>query len=213
MTDATLMQKLFGLAGALVASFTLSFAISPAFADPSIGKMAPDFIGVASDGKSYRLSDLRGKTVVLEWTNHECPFVGKHYGTGNMQALQKKATGDGVMWLSVISSAPGLQGHVTSDEANKLTASRDAAPSAVILDGEGYIGRAYGATATPHMFVINAKGMLAYMGAIDDKPSANHADVKIAKNYVRMALNALAAGEPLTTRVTRAYGCSVKYGF
>ena len=213
MTDEKLMQKLFCLTSTLVVSFALSFAASPAFADGLIGKMAPDFIGVASNGKSYRLSDFRGKTVVLEWTNHECPFVSKHYGTGNMQALQKEATGDGVVWLSVISSAPGRQGHVQPDEANKLTASRDAAPSAVILDGEGYIGRTYGATATPHMYVIDAKGVLVYMGAIDDKPSANHADVKIAKNYVRMALNALATGKTLTTRVTRAYGCSVKYGY
>lgn len=184
-----------------------------ASADALIGKLAPDLVGVDSNGKSRKLSELRGKTVVLEWTNHECPFVGKHYSTGNMQALQKEATDKGIVWLSVISSAPGRQGHVKPDQANELTDRRNASPTAVILDGKGEIGRAYGAKTTPHMYVINAKGELAYKGAIDDKPSANHADVKIAKNYVRAALNALAEGKSVATRVTRAYGCSVKYGF
>ncbi|MGI9387577.1 MAG: redoxin domain-containing protein, partial [Methyloligellaceae bacterium] len=146
-----------------------------AVADPVIGKPAPVFTGTDSNGKKVSLQDFRGKTVILEWTNHDCPFVRKHYGSGNMQALQKKATGGDVVWLSVISSAPGRQGHVSPVRANELTTARKASPSAVLLDPDGTIGRAYEATATPHMFVIDTQGTLVYKGAIDDKPSANPA--------------------------------------
>jgi peroxiredoxin len=193
-------------------SLFLLLASSVAFAEPRVGQLTPDFTGIDSTGKTRTLSELRGKTVVLEWTNHECPFVGKHYSTGNMQKLQKEAIGNDVIWLSVISSAPGLQGHVAPKKAVELTTSRKASPTAVILDADGEIGRAYSARTTPHMFVIDAKGTLAYKGAIDDKPSANHDDVPIASNYVRKALTAVAAGKPSDPSSTRAYGCSVKYG-
>lgn len=190
----------------------LAMAITIALAEPRVGERAPDFVGVDSNGKTHKLSDLKGKTVILEWTNHDCPFVQKHYSTGNMQKLQKETTKGGVVWLSVISSAPGLQGHVEPAKANMLTADRDAAPSAVILDPKGEIGQAYNARTTPHMFLIDAHGTLIYKGAIDDKPSANNADVPIARNYLRDALGAHAAGKPADPDSTRPYGCSVKYG-
>jgi hypothetical protein len=150
--------------------------------------------------------------VVLEWTNHECPYVRKHYGAGNMQALQAEASGKGVVWLSVISSAKGMQGYVNGLEANKLTDDRKAKPTAVLLDPAGKIGRTFGATATPHMFVIGPDGRLVYGGAIDDKPSSNPNDIPKARNYVRDAIAAAAAGTPMSPSTTRAYGCSVKYG-
>lgn len=197
------------LAAAAIATAALG---GLAQAAPRIGEAAPDFTGTDSRGKPHALSAYRGKTVILEWTNHGCPYVQKHYGTGNMQALQRETTGNGIVWLTVVSSAPGTQGHVEGLEADELTATRKAQPSAVLLDPKGEIGRLYGATATPHMFVITPEGKLAYAGAIDDKPTANHADVKTAVNYVRNALAALAAGKPVTPSSTRAYGCSVKYG-
>jgi peroxiredoxin len=178
---------------------------------PSIGKTAPDFVGTDSNGKTVALKDLRGHIVVLEWSNNQCPFVGKHYRSGNMQALQKEATGQGVIWLTVLSSAPGAQGNVTAAEANELTRSRGAAPTAVILDPSGSIGRAYGARTTPHMFVIDKSGTLAYMGGMDDKATTDVADIPTAKNYVRLALTAVMSGTPVQDPVTRPYGCSVKY--
>ena len=184
---------------------------SIAQAAPKVGEPAPTFTGTTSDGETVSLADLRGQTVVLEWTNHDCPYVRKHYETGNMQALQREATNDGIVWLSVISSAPGTQGHVSPAEANALTSDRDAAPSHVILDESGDIGRAYGAQTTPHMYVIDAGGNLVFMGGIDDKPSANHSTVDGAKNYVRGALEALSEGTDVPDPVTRPYGCSVKY--
>lgn len=200
---------------ALMATAALCFGalcmVAPAVAGPVIDKPAPAFTGTDSNGKKVSLQDFRGKTVVLEWTNHDCPFVRKHYGSGNMQALQQEAASDDVVWLSVVSSAPGRQGHVSAARANELTAARKAAPSAVLLDPDGTIGRAYEATATPHMFVIDTKGTLVYKGAIDDKPSANPADIEIATNYVRDALAATLAGKMPKPGATRAYGCSVKY--
>jgi len=181
------------------------------FATPTVGEPAPAFSGVDSSGKTHSLSDFKGSTVVLEWTNHDCPFVQKHYGTGNMQALQKEATADDVIWLSIISSAPGKQGHVSPEQANELTESRDASPTAVLLDEDGTIGRLYAARTTPHMFVIDKEGVLAYMGGIDDKPSARQSDVEGANNYVQAALTALESGQPVKDAVTRPYGCSVKY--
>jgi peroxiredoxin len=185
--------------------------IAAAHAAPEIGKPAPDFSVVDSNGKTAKLSDYRGKTVVLEWTNDECPYVVKHYSTGNMQALQKDATAKGVVWLSIISSAPGEQGYVTGEKANKLTKSRGAAPTSVLLDPDGKTGKLYDAKTTPHMYVVDAQGMLVYMGGIDDKATTAAADVKAAKNYVRAALDAIAAGKPVPTAITRPYGCSVKY--
>jgi peroxiredoxin len=175
------------------------------------GQPAPEFVAKDTAGREVTLTSFKGKTVVLEWTNHDCPYVKKHYGTGNMQALQKEAVGQGVVWLTISSSAAGGQGHVSGLEAEKLTAARNAAPSAFLLDPEGRIGRAFGATATPHMYVIDKAGVLAYMGAIDDKPTTNPSDVPGARNYVREALAAVAAGQPVKTAATRVYGCSIKY--
>jgi peroxiredoxin len=180
-------------------------------AAPKIGKPAPDFTSVDSNGAKHALGDYRGKVVILEWTNHQCPFVGKHYNTGNMQAFQEYARDVGVVWLSVISSAPGEQGYVSGDEANALTAKRHAAPTAVLLDPQGVVGRLYDARTTPHMYIIDAQGSLVYMGGIDDKPSTRDADVKTAKNYVRVALDETLSAKPVSISATRPYGCSVKY--
>ena len=177
----------------------------------AIGQPAPDFAGRDADGKAVKLSDLKGKTVVLEWSNHDCPYVVKHYSSGNMQAVQKDATKDGVVWLTILSSSPGEQGNVTPQKANELTKSRNAAPSAVVLDPDGTIGRSYEARTTPHMFVIDKAGVLQYMGGIDDKPTAATRDVATAKPYVRLALAAVAKGEKVADAVTKPYGCSVKY--
>ncbi len=175
------------------------------------GAPAPAFTGTDTKGVQHALAAYRGKTVVLEWTNHECPYTVKHYETGNMQALQDAATGSGAIWLTVVSSRPGTQGYVDAAAADGLTAGRSAKPSAVLLDPTGQIGRLYDARTTPHMFVIDGAGMLVYMGAIDDRPSASHASVRGARNYVREALDALAAGRPIAAASTRPYGCSVKY--
>lgn len=175
------------------------------------GEQAPDFTGVDTRGERHALSDYRGKTVVLEWTNHDCPYVRKHYNSGNMQQQQRAATGQGVVWLSIISSAPGKQGHVTPARADALTEQRDAAPSAVILDENGDIGRLYGARTTPHMYIVSADGRLAYMGGIDSIASSSPADIDKATQYVPAALAAVMAGKPVAQSVTRPYGCSVKY--
>ena len=177
----------------------------------SIGAPAPDFTATDSNGKPRSLAEFAGKTVVLEWTNRGCPYVRKHYDGGNMQGLQKKYTGQGVVWLIVASSAPGREGHVTAADANAHVKSVGAAPTAVLLDHDGKLGRLYGAMTTPHCFVIDAKGQLAYAGAIDDKPSTNSTDIAGATNYVAAALDALKSGKPVATPSTRAYGCSVKY--
>ena len=183
-----------------------------AAAGPSIGKPAPDFSAVDSAGRTHRLSDYRGKRVILEWTNHDCPFVSKHYRSGNMQQTQKAATGDGVVWLSVISSAPGLEGHVSGTEADALTRDRDASPTAVLLDPSGAVGRLYRARVTPHMFIIDKDGTLAYMGAIDSTASGDADDIASATNFVGQALAQLKAGDPVKPSITRPYGCTVKYG-
>ncbi|KAF3886698.1 MULTISPECIES: thioredoxin family protein [Nostocales] len=177
-----------------------------------VGSPAPEFTATDSNGKSHKLSDFKGKTVVLEWTNHQCPFVRKHYESNNMQQLQKAATTKGVVWLSIISSARGQQGYVTPQEANQLTKSRNANPTAVLLDPSGQIGRLYQARTTPHMFVIDSKGVLQYAGAIDDKPSTNTADIKSSKNYISDAVNSVLQGKAVANSTTQPYGCSVKYG-
>jgi len=199
-----------GLCGA-AALVTLSAGVQPATAQARVGAPAPAFTLTDSNGRAVSLAGFKGKTVVLEWTNHDCPYVGKHYRGNNMQMLQKKWTGQGVVWLTVISSAPGEQGHVSPQEANKLTAERGAAPTAVLFDPTGKVGRAYVARATPHMYVINGEGMLAYAGGIDDQPTARLEDLKIAKNFVDLALSEIAQGKPVTAFSSRAYGCSIKY--
>ncbi len=194
-------------AGALIA---LSAEASPA---ARTGEQAPVFTGRSASGDTVSLADFSGKTVVLEWTNDGCPFVKKHYANppSNMQTLQKTAKADDVVWLSVISSAPGKQGYATAERANELTASRGAAPAHVILDASGEIGRLYGAKTTPHMFVIAPDGTLVYEGAIDSNPSAKVEDIAGATNFVTAALADLAAGRPVAIASTKPYGCSVKY--
>ena len=190
---------------------TLTLYACSSSATLGVGEPAPDFEGVDTQGVTHRLADYRGKTVVLEWTNHDCPYVRKHYSAGNMQAQQQEAAAQGVVWLSIISSAPGKQGHVTPAQADELTRSRQAAPQAVILDPDGKIGRAYSAKTTPHMYIIDPSGTLVYMGGIDNNASPNADDIPAARQHVRVALQELAAGKPISESVTRPYGCSVKY--
>lgn len=185
--------------------------LSALAAEPAVGDPAPDFILTDIQGAHVRLSDFKGKTVVLEWTNYSCPFVKKHYDSGNMQDLQKTYTGKGVIWLSINSSAEGKQGYFDSETWKKMAGEKKAASTAILLDRDGTVGHLYGAKTTPHLFIIDAKGMLAYKGAIDDKPSVDPATLKDAKNYVAPALDALLAGKPVETPETASYGCSVKY--
>lgn len=177
----------------------------------SVGDMAPDFSAKGLNGKTVKLSDFKGKYVVLEWHNQGCPYVKKHYNSGNMQKLQSEWTQKGVIWLSVISSAPGKEGFVTEKEEKIYMKEKKAAPTQVLFDSEGTVGTLYGAKTTPHMFVINPNGTLIYNGAIDDKASTDQEDIGHAKNYVSAALEEAMAGKPVTTASTRPYGCSVKY--
>jgi len=197
-----------------LASALLMLAIAGAAgASPDIGAPAPEFSLPDTTGNQHTLADLRGSFVVLEWTNHQCPFVRKHYGSGNMQALQKEYTGEGVVWLSIISSAPGEQGYVSAEKADELTRERDASPSAVLLDPKGTVGKLYGARTTPHMYIVDPDGTLIYKGGIDDKPSTSRADIDTATNYVRVALAEARNGQSVSNPVTRPYGCSVKYAY
>jgi peroxiredoxin len=200
-----------------IVTIALAMAATTAWA-LRVGSAAPDFSGKDSHGKTQTLSQYRGKFVVLEWTNHDCPYTKKHYESGNMEALQKKWTERGVIWLSIISSAPGKEGFMTATEENQYLAKMHASPTAVILDTSGQIGHLYEAKTTPHMFVIDPTGKLIYEGAIDDHPAVYDSPaqtvalIKSAKNYVDEALGQAMAGKPVTDPVTRPYGCSVKYG-
>ena len=196
---------------AVIGAFAVQHATAVPSATARAGEPAPSFSAPDIAGKTTRLGDYAGKIVVLEWTNDGCPFVGKHYDSGNMQALQQKYTGAGIVWLTIASSAPGEQGYVTSAEAGADLARWRAAPTDFLLDPEGIVGRLYDARATPHLVVIDRAGRVAYMGAIDDKPSTRLADVKTAHNYVVAALDAIAAGRPVAVTSTQAYGCSIKY--
>lgn len=184
---------------------------APAFAKVTTGELAPDFTAVDSNGVTHNLSDFKGKTVVLEWTNHECPYVRKHYSTDNMQGTQRVADNQDIVWLSIVSSAPGNQGYVTGEQANEQTALRSAAPDAVLLDPAGDLGRLYTAQTTPHMYIVNPEGTLIYQGAIDDNVSSNPATVNGATNYVKTAMAEIDSGQALSISETRSYGCSVKY--
>jgi len=198
----------------LIGLFTLAlilFAAGPARAEPVVGQPAPAFSGNAADGGSLNLADLRGKTVILEWTNAECPFVQKHYQSGNIPKLQQQAASQGIVWLQVISSAPGKQGYVDAATAKKLNHERGASPANVVFDPSGDIGKLYGATNTPQLFIIDAKGVLRYKGGIDSIPSADQDDIANAENYIASALKELAAGKPISKTVTKPYGCTVKY--
>ena len=202
------------ISGALVVGAALSVdpatAIGPAAAARP-GMPAPAFSAPDIAGKTVNLSDYAGKIVILEWTNDGCPFVGKHYNSGNMQALQRRYTGEGDAWLTIASSAPGEQGYATPATARDDLARWHAAPTDYLLDPNGAVGRLYDARATPNMVVIGRDGRVAYMGAIDDTPSTRVADVKTARNYVVAALDAIAAGRRVSVSATSAYGCSIKY--
>ena len=183
-----------------------------AMAAPVTGEPAPDFTATGVDGETYTLSDLKGNPVVLEWHNPECPYVKKHYDTGNMQGLQEKYTAQDVTWLTIVSSAEGKQGYAASDEeAKAIMDEQDQHATTRILDPSGEIGQLYGAQTTPHMYVIDADGVLVYQGAIDSDSSFKPESIEGATNYVTAALDALAAGEPVETASTQPYGCSVKY--
>ena len=196
----------------LLGSAALALVPAAAWANLDVGTPAPLFTGTDSNGKTWSLADLRGKVVVLETTNHDCPYVGKHYRATNMQTQQREAAAKGMVWLTLASSATGEQGYVTAAQANDLTRSRNAAPAAVLLDPQSKIARAYGATVTPHMYVIDATGVLVYKGGIDSIPSADTADIPKATQYVRVALDQVLAGKQVAEASTRPYGCSLKYG-
>jgi peroxiredoxin len=182
-----------------------------ALTEPAVGSAAPAFTLTDTKGKQHNLADFKGRYVVLEWVNFGCPFVKKHYGSGNMQQTQKKAVDQGVVWLSVCSSAEGKQGHMAAADWNKEIAARKMASTAVLIDESGDVGTTYGAKTTPHMYIINPDGVLIYKGAIDDKPTTNKDDIPGARNYVLAALDESMAGKPVSTASTTPYGCSVKY--
>jgi peroxiredoxin len=182
-----------------------------ALAAPKAADQAPAFTATDSNGKTHNLSEFKGKFVVLEWTNSGCPFTAKHYDSGNMQKLQKEWTSKGVVWLTVLSSAPGKQGYKTAAEENAFLKQANASPSAVLMDPKGDLGHLYGAKTTPHMFVIDPNGKIVYAGAIDDKPTTEQSDLSGAKNYVQAALTEATSGKPVTKASSQPYGCSVKY--
>lgn len=197
------MKRYFALA--------LSLVVIGAQAAPKVGEPAPSFSVVDSNGKTRSLSEFKGKYVVLEWYNKDCPFVRKHYDGGNMQSLQKAYTGKGVAWLGVISSVKGKQGHLSAAEANQQIQKEKAVVTAVLLDADGKVGKAYGAKTTPHMYIVAPDGKLVYQGGIDDKPSADSADIATSRNHVKAALDEAMAGKPVTVATSEPYGCSVKY--
>jgi hypothetical protein len=186
-------------------------AADAASGDLTIGQPAPDFTAVDSKGVSHRLSEYHGKPVVLEWTNADCPFTRKHYTSGNMQSVQTLARRDGVVWLSVISSAPGKQGYVDGPGADALTRDRGAAPAAVLLDPSGTVGRLYHAKTTPHMYVIDRDGTLKYMGGMDSLATTDVSDIAAAEPYLKEAMLAVVDNKPVPHPVTKPYGCSIKY--
>ncbi|PZR71846.1 MAG: thioredoxin family protein [Chthoniobacterales bacterium] len=198
-------KLLLGLIASLIS--TALFAAD----SPPVGSTAPEISATDSKGKTQTLSQYKGKYVVLEWFSPECPFVKKHYGSGNMQKLQEEFTGKGVVWLSVDSSAPGLEGNLTADQANAKISEWKTKQTALLLDPDGKVGRTYGAKNTPHMFVINPEGKIVYEGAIDSKPSSNASDIPSSTNYVKVALEESLAGKIVSNPTTRPYGCSVKY--
>src|SRR5215471_19660892 len=193
-----------------LATLALIAVIATALA-ARVGEAAPDFSATDSNGQTHHLADYHGKYVVLEWHNQGCPFTRKHYESGNMQRLQKEWTQKGVVWLTVISSAPGTQGYVTAPEENDYVKRMHAVPTAVLLDPDGNLGHLYAAKTTPHMYIIDPKGTLIYNGAIDDHPTADAGDIPNSKNYVSTALEQVMSGKPVTDAATRPYGCSVKY--
>jgi peroxiredoxin len=195
----------------LLAFAVLCCFVVVALAAPKAGDPAPSFTATDSNGKTHNLSDFKGKYVVLEWTNSGCPFTVKHYASGNMQKLQKEWTSKGLVWLTVLSSAPGMQGYKTAPEENAYVKQVNASPTAVLMDPKGDLGHLYGAKTTPHMFVIDPSGKVIYAGAIDNKPTTDQQDIAGAKNYVQAALADALSGKPVTTASSQPYGSSVKY--
>jgi peroxiredoxin len=189
----------------------LALSAGAALAGVEVGQPAPDFSLADTNGQTHQLSQYKGKWVVLEWYQPDCPFVRKHYGAGNMQALQKEFTAKGVVWLSIDSSAPGQEGNYPADKLNQIASSQGVARTALLLDPDGKVGHAYGAKTTPDMYIINPEGKLVYEGAIDSKPTTSVADLKVATNYVKVALDDSMNGKSVPQTVTRPYGCSVKY--
>ena len=182
-----------------------------AAAQATLDKPAPNFTGQGSDGKMYTLADYRGKFVVLQWYNRDCPFIHKHYDSGNMQKLQDIYGKKGVIWFEILSSAPGKEGYMTAAEAQENRGKSGTKSIATLVDPEGTIGKLYAAKSTPHMFVIDPKGILIYQGAIDDHATADASDIPSSKNYVVAALDEAMAGKPVSNPSTRPYGCGVKY--
>jgi len=195
----------------LLSTAVILMTSTAAIAAPVVGESAPIWTGTDSNGVEHSLSDFKGKTVILEWTNHQCPYVVKHYDSGNMQALQKEATDNGAVWVSIVSSAEGKQGFTTTDEANQVMTDVGSNATARVLDASGEIGRMYDAKTTPHMFVIDPEGTLVYAGAIDSDPSFKPDGIANATNYVKAAWEAVTAGKAVEIASTQPYGCSVKY--
>ncbi|GHF27861.1 thioredoxin family protein [Kordiimonas sediminis] len=204
-------MKILKILTASIAALFIVSGVPSSASGPVVGQPAPDFTLQDMTGETVSLADYRGKPVILEWTNHQCPYVRKHYATGNMQTLQRDLTEDGAVWLTIISSAPGKQGHVTSEEAQELTTSRGAYSTKVLFDPTGVTGRAYEAKTTPQMFLIDINGLVQYMGAIDDQPSTRVSTLEGAKNYVMEAWTSMKAGEAISETSTKPYGCSIKY--
>lgn len=206
------VSRSFALATLLVGLLAAGFP-PPAAAqsDAQVGEPAPDFTLQAADGETHSLSDFEGQYVVLEWLNFGCPFVGKHYGSGNMQSLQETYTDKGVAWLSIVSSAEGRQGYYPPEEMVQQKEAHNGEMTAILMDTAGEVGRTYGATVTPHMYVINPEGTLIYKGGIDDRPTTDEADVEGATNYVRMALDQAMNGDEVQVKTAQPYGCTVKY--
>ena len=188
-----------------------AFIAVPAAAEQTTGTPAGNFKLTDASGKTVSLSDYRGKTVVLEWNNPGCPFVKKHYDSGNMQKTQAQAKAGGAVWLTINSGAPGKQGYMTGPEAQAFVKGAKATPTAYLLDPKGVVGKGYAAKTTPHMYIVDPSGKLVYQGGIDDKPTSNAADIAGARNHVLAALGEVKAGKPVSTPETRPYGCSVKY--
>ncbi len=203
------MMKMTLMAAAM--ALLVTACLPKAEAAVEIGQAAPDFTATDSKGVAHKLSDYKGKIVVLEWNNPECPYVVKHYDSKNMQNLQAKYTAEDVVWLTINSGAEGKQGHMTPEQANGYIGEKGAKQTAYLMDGEGTVGNLYGAKVTPHMYVIDANGTLVYNGAIDSVNSTKQEDIAGATNYVSAAIDALKAGKPVETATTQAYGCGVKY--
>jgi peroxiredoxin len=195
----------------LMSLFLMVSIAATAWGNVTTGQMAPDFTLTDTHGQQISLSHYKGNFVVLEWFNPECPFVKKHYNSHNIPDLQKKYTAEGVVWLSIDSSASGKQGNYSDADLNKFMTAKKGVPTAVLADRDGKVGHLFGAQTTPHIFIIGPKGDLIYQGAIDDTPSADIADLKTAKNYVSAALDAAMSGKPIAVNTTKSYGCAIKY--